>query len=214
MFSAELERSSFSLDQLAPEPLAGGFGCQGLMPTRAWHSAVQTDDVEDNHFWYPSDLDGTEHGSDFDLFSGPLNDMSPASPIQTEPNNNDAPSETVWRCLACDSKRWTAVGTAWRCDVCSGGSFYRCDRPTKQINEAGTWMFVPHAGSPSSTSTSSRRRRRRRNQPAGNDSPSGPSDSVGSGEWAESENPTVDPVVDPSAPGQDPQTISKQLHHR
>ena len=61
-------------------------------------------------------------------------------------------------------------------------------------------MFVPHAGSPSSTSTSSRRRRRRRNQPAGNDSPSGPSDSVGSGEWAESENPTVDPVVDPSAP--------------
>ena len=164
----------------------------GLMLPRAWHSGFR-ETVEDvDPSLHPSDLDGID--DEFDLFSQSPEDPSPSRTIQEEPNTAFSNSSTngVWRCLMCDSTSSYAVGRDWKCADCGHGSFYRGDRPTKQITDAGTWMFVPHVDSPSSTS--SRRRRRRRGYPSGSDSPDG------SEERAESEVPTRDPTVDPDAP--------------
>eukprot|EP00438_Fugacium_kawagutii_P008889 Skav234756 [mRNA] locus=scaffold2327:10167:13368:+ [translate_table: standard] len=173
------------------------------MPPRAWHSGVRAAVDDDLDPLQPSDLDGTDGG--FDLFSQPPDEASPASSIQDEPNTDHDSANCIWRCLKCDSSSSVAVSAGWRCSDCGHGSFYRQDRPTKKFTDAGTWMFVPHAVSPSSSS--SRRRRRRKQRPAGGDSPSG---SLGSGEMAESEHPTVDPVVDPDAP-QDHVTLQPNL---
>lgn len=166
------------------------------MPPRAWHSGVREAAVESTDPLQPSDMDGLEDV--FELFSQPPDPASPARSIQIEPNTTPerSPTESMWRCLMCDSTSSYAVGFDWKCADCGHGSFYRGDRPTKQITDAGTWMFVPHAD-PSPSSSSRRRRRRRRGLQAGHDSPDG---STVSDERAESEVPTRDPVVDPDAP--------------
>ena len=165
------------------------------MPPRAWHSGTREAEVESTEPLQPSDMDGSDNG--LDGFSSPPCSTSPARPIQREPNTTDfyGSADSVWRCWKCDSTLSYSVGLDWICADCGHGSFYRGDRPTKQITDAGTWMFVPHAES--SPSSSSRRRRRRRGHFAGADSPHG---STVSDERAESEVPTQDPTVDPDAP--------------
>ena len=166
----------------------------GVMPPRAWHSGVREAHEQDTEPLQPSDMDGADEL--FDVSSEPPAPISPARSIQREPNTTNArgSADSVWRCLMCDSTLSYAVGLDWMCADCGHGSFYRGDRPTKQITDAGTWMFVPHADpSPSS----SRRRRRRRGLAAGHDSPDG---STVSDERAESEIPTQDPLVDPDTP--------------
>jgi hypothetical protein len=161
------------------------------MPPRAWHSGFR-ETVEDvDPSLHPSDLDGID--DEFDLFSQSPEDPSPSRTIQEEPNT--AFSNSDQRCVAMFDVRFNFIIRSWQgLEVCRlrPRVFYRGDRPTKQITDAGTWMFVPHVDSP--PSTSSRRRRRRRGYPSGSDSPDG------SEERAESEVPTRDPTVDPDAP--------------
>ena len=116
-----------------------------------------------------------------------------ADPIQRpyEPNVEQAPLQT-WRCLGCDSgdSRWSFHG--WMCNSCGGKEFYRTSSPAKKSNEQGTWMFLPFGQTAGSMPRSSRRRRKRR--------PADPDGSDFGERAAESETPTVDPVVDPDLP--------------
>ena len=112
-----------------------------------------------------------------------------------EPNQNDS----TWHCLNCESVDAEPVLGGWQCTQCGSQEFYDPNQPLRSVTARGTWMYMPH-GSPemaspsssaSASSQASRRRRRRRRPPSGNPE----SDA---GERAESEAPTVDPIVVPS----------------
>lgn len=119
-----------------------------------------------------------------------------------EPNDVEQTPSWTWRCLGCDSNvcSWTTSG--WVCGGCGGADFYRTNSPAKKVNGQGTWMFLPFSGDqvgpgerpavPGEQKPVSRRRRRRRHfgDPGGH----------GGDERAESEVPTLDPVIDPDLP--------------
>ena len=114
--------------------------------------------------------------------------------IQVEPRND-------WRCLRCDSDSCSYCDELrdWICQSCGSHEFYQVNQPTKKITQAGTWMFVPHASSLAGPEKS-RRRRRRKAKPGG--TPSEPD--YDGDEWAESEQRTDDPMVEPSDVGPSP----------
>ena len=115
--------------------------------------------------------------------------------FDVEPNR----SGSTWHCLNCESADAEPVLGGWQCTQCGSQEFYDPNLPLRSVTARGTWMYMPH-GSPemaspsssaSASSQASRRRRRRRGPPSGNPE----SDA---GERAESEAPTVDPIVVPS----------------
>ena len=118
------------------------------------------------------------------------------TPIQTplhEPNENSGD----WRCRNCEAETYEQTGeSTWQCLACGSRSFYDTRHSVKEVTDRGTWMYMPH-GDGRASSSSSRRRRRRRQQPGG------PPTDPGDGETAESEHPTVDPIVEPDPPARD-----------
>ncbi len=127
------------------------------------------------------------------LFGGAdLHEVPPSErPIRDlyEPNVERTVPLLAWRCLSCDSmeSRWGFYG--WYCNTCGAKEFYQTTSPAKKTNEQGTWMFLPHGFQGGSMPKSSKRRRKRR--------PGDPDQSELGERAAESETPTVDPVVDP-----------------
>ena len=137
-----------------------------------------------------------------------------ATPSRTTP----LPTSTAaagWHCCGCDSDQAVFVSDGvWECLACSGRDFYRPDRMHRRQTSSGTWLYIPASAqgpdadgttsSSTSSSTSgatpaprlSRRQRRALRTRAGP-----PPDSEGhfseTGERAESERFTDDPVVDP-----------------
>ncbi|CAE7225383.1 unnamed protein product [Symbiodinium microadriaticum] len=105
------------------------------------------------------------------------------------PPRAQGPQLNVWRCLRCDSGRWTRnlYGT-YLCMSCEGTEFYSCRQPHRRVTEDGVWMFMPRPaaapaatdqddqdsppGPPKALSRRQRRRQRQEQQKAGG--PPGP----------------------------------------
>lgn len=126
-----------------------------------------------------------------DPWSPSLRSQRPEASIQTPLHEPNDANSGDWRCRNCDADTFELAGeSTWQCLACGSRSFYDTRHSVKEVTDRGTWMFMPHGGGRASSS-SSRRRRRRRQQPGG--PPTDPGDS----EMAESEHPTVDPIVEP-----------------
>ena len=126
-----------------------------------------------------------------DPWSPSLRSQRPEASIQTPLHEPNDANSGDWRCRNCDADTFELAGeSTWQCLACGSRSFYDTRHSVKEVTDRGTWMFMPHGGGRASSS-SSRRRRRRRQQPGG--PPTDPGDS----EMAESELPTVDPIVEP-----------------
>ena len=105
-----------------------------------------------------------------------------------EPNDENSRD---WRCRNCEAETYEQTGdSTWQCLACGSRSFYDTRQTVKEVTDRGTWMYMPH-GEGRASSSSSRRRRRKKQQPGG------PPSDPGTFEMAESEHPTVDPIVEP-----------------
>ena len=129
------------------------------------------------------------------------------------PPRAQGPQLNVWRCLRCDSGRWTRnlYGT-YLCMSCEGTEFYSCRQPHRRVTEDGVWMFMPRPaaapaatdqddqdsppGPPKALSRRQRRRQRQEQQKAGGP-PGPPSEPDTYSENPESETLTFDPTVEP-----------------
>ena len=104
----------------------------------------------------------------------------------------------LWRCLACGLASFAWVADGWQCDKYGERKFYNAQSPTRRETVDGTWVFTPHGfddPQPFEQLSEKPVGRRRRRRPKKDDPPG-----TGDGwERAESEIPTDDPVIDPSA---------------
>ena len=115
-------------------------------------------------------------------------------------------NETVWRCMRCDSDRFSWHEQQWTCSDCAGIEFYNSAEPTRRETPEGCWTYVPRlvSNSPSPSSSPSNAASFDLFGPApgemtdpGGVDPSVPSEGGHSREGAESEILTNDPSVDP-----------------
>ena len=112
-------------------------------------------------------------------------------------------------CRACGSteNRWSTTTNSWFCTSCGSDQLYDAFQPTQEQTERGVWTYTPFESGSASTSPRSsiatspstvpRPGVRRPREPHGP-----PGDGFAS-ETAESEVPTLDPIVTPSSASQD-----------
>ena len=150
----------------------------------SWHRSLDASDASD--IWDPSPSELQE-----------LERMYEKSFDESCPDTNvDASDEGRWRCIKCHSASWTvAMDRTYKCLDCSGTEFYDASQPHRRDTAEGTWTYVPAALSPTASQGSPSASLR----PMTANPPGGPpmDDNTGDDERAESEVPTVDPIVDP-----------------
>ena len=154
-------------------------------------------DLEDVEGYTPSDIRAFE--DDASLMTPP----SDAAASVADPGV--AGAESRWRCTTCQSTSWDWVDEQYQCRQCGNNRFFDTTRPFRVDTNEGVWVFEPRSSpdqSPDSSKSSfelfgSVGNQQQATRPS---SPPEPDDGQwNDGEYAESEQLTHDPSVDPDA---------------
>ena len=71
-------------------------------------------------------------------------DEAASPPVGTERHSfRSREGTTVWRCLRCDSDRFSWHEGQWTCSDCVGVEFYNSAEPTRRETPEGCWTYVP-----------------------------------------------------------------------
>lgn len=157
-------------------------------------------------------MPGAMRPSEMASFAGAWSDapdVAPEHPIQDDVV--EPPPTSPWRCMRCHKDEFEMLHDTWRCLACGSHEYYHAHRHTKTVTPSGVWMFVPHAAGSSPSHAPSdgpprtpvKRQRRRKNRVKKSDTPPDGDDDDELGEdreQAESEVPTLDPIIEPTPP--------------